>query len=110
MDASLIAMLVAIGVFLVLMIVGMILLLRKVRSLLGAAESLQTKMNEEIPQLMQKQEAAMEKVARIEAQSQELSEATTRVTENVERLNTLLNEVSGARTLLRNPFSSLLDS
>jgi len=103
-------MLVAIGVFLVLMIVGMILLLRKVRSLLGAAESLQTKMNEEIPQLMQKQEAAMEKVARIEAQSQELSEATTRVTENVERLNTLLNEVSGARTLLRNPFSSLLDS
>lgn len=52
----------------------------------------------------------MEKVARIEAQSQELSEATTRVTENVERLNTLLNEVSGARTLLRNPFSSLLDS
>lgn len=110
MDASLIAMLAAIGIFLVLVIIGMISLLRKVRSLLRAAESLQTKMNGEIAQLMQKQEAAMEKVAGIDAQGQELSEAITRVKENVERLNTLLNEVSRARTLLRNPFSSLLDS
>ncbi|NLE74387.1 MAG: DUF948 domain-containing protein [Actinobacteria bacterium] len=110
MDAFLIAMLVAIGVFLVLMIVGLVFLLRAMRSLLHTTESLQTSINEEMSQLMDKQEAAMEKVAHIEMQSRDLSDAANRVTESVRRLNNLLNEASEIQARLRNPFSSLFNS
>ncbi len=110
MDAPLIAMLVAIGIFLVLTIIGLVALIRRARTLVQNAESLQLKVNEQLTGLMAKQEEAMKRLAAVEAQSQEVSEGAARMMGEFDRLTTLLNELAIAQRRLRNPFSSLLES
>lgn len=108
MDAPLIAMLVAIGIFLVLTIVGLITLLKQARALVRTAEALQEKVNSELNSLMTKQEEAMERLSTVEAQSAELSVAAARLGTEFGRLGTLMSELSKAQETLRNPFSALL--
>ncbi len=109
MDAPLIAMLVALGIFLVLTIVGLVALIRQARKLLQNAQALQSKVDEQLTGLTSKQQETMELLAAVESQSQNISEGAARLTGEFQRLSALLNEVTAARARLRNPFSSLFD-
>ena len=107
MDAPLIAMLVALGIFLVLTIVG--LSPHSSSRKLLPCKALQSKVDEQLTGLTSKQQETMELLAAVESQSQNISEGAARLTGEFQRLSALLNEVTAARARLRNPFSSLSD-
>ena len=104
MDASLIALLAAVGVFLVLTIVGLVFLVLRMQVLARASMKLQGKVSGHLADLTEKQEAAMEKLALLETRQQDLTTGAAKLTTEMQRLGLLLNELSAARAILRNPF------
>ena len=107
MDASLIVMLAALGVFLLLTIVGVITALRRLRSLMRSVRQAQSTLQEQAKTLQTKQEALAEQLARFEQQRDRLSHATAALSAEFSKLGKLLGELEEARAAMRNPLRFL---
>lgn len=104
MDAGLIVMLVCLGVFLILAIIGLVVLGRRMMALYGAATALQKKVDTELTLLTEKQQLIMQRVELIQASTQVIQERSAALSANIDRLSFLIKEFSAARDRLRNLF------
>lgn len=101
MDAGLIVMLVCLGIFLILAIVGLVVLGLRIRATYQAVKTFQQKLEWELTGLEQKQKLAMERITALQANTQVIQEHSQALALNLDRVSFLFKEFAAAQERIK---------
>lgn len=94
-------MLVCLGIFLILAIVGFVVLGLRLRGAFRAVKAFQQKLEIELKSLEQKQNLAMQRVAALQANTQVIQEHSQALATNLDRVSFLFKEFAAAQQQIK---------